>query len=154
MDADLFWIPGGGLSIIRSEVSRLMIGLVWKIVKIGVVSGFLFGALLCGGFLQSMRRMTDPPSPLARNVTLLILLAGCTLLIGPGFSAIYRLLFCRLFPQTSLWVFGGINTLVLGILINVYAAKLRLRDLRLIVRMNVGAAVILGWLIPILFRVW
>jgi hypothetical protein len=142
------------LIIILPEVARFMIGLVWKIVKIGVVSGFLFGALLCGGFLQSMRRMADPPSPLARNVTLLILLAGCTLLIGPGFSGIYRLLFCRLFPQTAPWVYGGINTLVLGILVNVYAAKLRLRDLRLIVRMNVGAAVILGWLIPILFRFW
>jgi hypothetical protein len=131
-----------------------MLGLMVHIAKIGVVAGLLFGGLLCWGFLNSIRRLQEPPSPLARNFTLLILLVVATVLIGPAFSAIYRILFWRLFPDGALWVFGSVNTLVLGLLVNLYAAKRRLRDLQLIVRMNLGAALILGWFIPVLFLVW
>ncbi|HOB53844.1 MAG TPA: hypothetical protein PK176_13870 [Acidobacteriota bacterium] len=131
--------------MIKAILSQLLLLLI-----VGLPTGFLLGVLMSWGFLKTSRRMDDPPSRLAQTMTVLLTLVLATALVGPLFSLTYSILFFRLFGYHAVWIYGMLVSLVLAVAMNLYAHYRRMRDLPVIVRMNLGAAFILGWLIPLL----
>lgn len=130
---------------------KAILSQILLVLKVGLPAGFLLGCLMSWGFLKTTRRMEDPPSRLARTMSVLLTLVLATGLVGPLFSLAYSYLFFRLFHYHAIWIYGMLVSLVLAVAMNLYASYRRLRDLPIIVRMNLGAAFILGWLIPLLF---
>jgi len=130
------------LSVISSLIS---------VMKVGMFSGFLFGCLIGWAMFSSFRKMQDPPSRIAQVVSILAVICFTSIIIGPMFSFVYRHLFIRMFHAKAFLLYAGLNTLVLGIFMNIYAWWRRFKDLSLIVFLNIGGAIVLGWLIPILY---
>ena len=127
-----------------------IISSIMVIGKVGIVAGVLFGSLIATGFLYSLKRVENPPSTLGRNLALALIMFFSIFLIGPLFSFAYHFLFLRL-SQAYAWLwFGGLHTLILAGVMNLYAWHRRMRDLKLILVMNAGGAFILGWMIPLL----
>lgn len=120
-------------------------------LAVGGITGLLFGTLMAWGMIRSFQREATPPSYFARGITLTVLMLFCTLVIGPLFSMVYRAVFIRLFQDHAALVFGFLITLTLGVLMSLYAWHRRMRDLPVIVALNLGGAAILGWFIPFLF---
>jgi hypothetical protein len=122
-----------------------------EIILVGVIAGGLTGILLCSAFRYTMNRTPEGPSPLGRFLALASLLLLSALVVGPGLSALYRVLMLRVLGPHAWWIFGLTHTVILALGINGIAWRRRLPDLRLIVMINIGATLLLGWGIPFYF---
>jgi hypothetical protein len=100
-----------------------------------------------------MNRTPEGPSPLGRLLALGSLLVLSTLVVGPGLSALYRVVMLRMLGPHAWWIFGLAHTVLLAVGVNGIAWRRRLPDLRLIFMINVGATLILGWGIPFAFYI-
>ena len=127
--------------------------LLKEIMLVGVVTGGLCGILLCSAFRYTMNRTPEGPSPLGRLLALGSLLVLSTLVVGPGLSALYRVVMLRMLGPHAWWIFGLAHTVLLAVGVNGIAWRRRLPDLRLIFMINVGATLILGWGIPFAFYI-
>lgn len=128
-----------------------MIHKLLMVLEVGAAAGLLFGGLISWGMMRTLRRADQSPSWAGRLMTVGLILLFTVVVIGPLFSFVYRHVFCRLFPTSGWLVFGLLNTMVLGVLMNLYAWQRRMKDLAVIVSLNAGGALILGWGIPLLF---
>ena len=124
-----------------------------SVMKVGMFSGFLFGCLIGWAMFSSFRKMDDPPTRTAQVISIIAVTAFTTLIIGPMFSFVYKHLFVRLFHGKAFWIYSLLNTLVLGVFMNVYACWRKLKDITVIIILNIGGAIVLGWIIPILYCV-
>ena len=133
----------------REALQSLLLSL-----QLGGLAGLLFGLLIISVLRHNARRLVSPPSPTGQVMATALTLIFCGLFVGPLFSFAYRHLFWRAFGADAWWVFGCLHTLILGVAMSLYAWRLNVRDLRLIVAMNTGAALVLGWLIPLLHHLF
>ncbi|MBN2429889.1 MAG: hypothetical protein JXQ27_00365 [Acidobacteria bacterium] len=122
-----------------------------EIILVGLITGGLMGMLLCSAFRFTMNRTAEGPSPLGRFLALGALFLVSALMVGPALSVIYRVLMIRFFGAYAWWIFGLMHTVILAIGINYVAWRRRLPDLPLIVMINLGATLVLGWGIPFLY---
>jgi len=122
-----------------------------NILLAGILVGFVFAVQICSGFLRTMKNTVDPPSKIAKTAAVISMALFCIVFIGPVFSFVYHFLFVRFFAHNAWWIFGGLHTIVLGVVVNIYACRRRLKDLRLIMTINIGSAITLGWLIPLIY---
>jgi len=122
-----------------------------EIILVGLITGGLMGVLLCSAFRFTMNRTPEGPSPLGRFLALGVLFLVSLLMVGPALSVVYRVLMIRFLGSYAWWIFGLMHTLVLAVGINFFAWRRRLPDLPLIVMINLGSALVLGWGIPFLY---
>ena len=116
----------------------------------GFIIGTVTGLLLCSAFMQTMRRETDAPSIPGKIVSLSLIFLVNFALVGPLFVGLYHYVFFRSFGSEAWWLFGLGHLVLWGFLANLIAWKLKLKDMKLVVMMNLAMLLILGCLLPCL----
>ncbi len=118
----------------------------------GFFSGLIFSILISLFFIFHIRRVSPQPRSVAKVVVIFIIFSFSSLILGPLFSSIYSFLFLPFLGEKAFFIYFLVVFLGISILSNLIVILKKLRDLKIIIILNLLSGVIFSLLPPIFYK--
>ncbi len=130
---------------------KLVMGKFYVIFFSGLLSGLVFSIFISFFFLISIRKVKPEPRKVAKVVVVFLIFLVSSFVLGPIFSTIYGFFF---YERLGFYIYFAVVFTGIGILSNLIAIVKKIKDLKIIIFLNLISGLIFATLPPLFFNLF